>query len=90
MIQNEPNEPLALCGAKSKRTGQPCRQPAMKNGRCRLHGGRSTGPRTKEGLSNSKRSNWKHGFYSAEAEIERRVVSMLLSKSRAFLDEITS
>jgi len=31
------------CGAKAKRTGRPCRQPAMKNGRCRLHGGKSTG-----------------------------------------------
>jgi len=31
------------CGAKSKRTGKPCRQPAMPNGRCRLHGGKSTG-----------------------------------------------
>jgi len=34
---------MRLCGAKSKRTGQPCRQPAMANGRCRLHGGKSTG-----------------------------------------------
>jgi len=32
-----------ICGAKSKRTGKPCRQPAMLNGRCRLHGGKSTG-----------------------------------------------
>jgi len=32
-----------ICGAKSKRTGKPCRQPAMTNGRCRLHGGKSTG-----------------------------------------------
>ncbi|MDF2972517.1 MAG: hypothetical protein K0R61_2967 [Microvirga sp.] len=28
----------------------PCCQPAMPNGRCRLHGGLSTGPRTPEGL----------------------------------------
>jgi len=37
------------CGAKSKRTGKPCQQWAMPNGRCRLHGGLSTGPRTPEG-----------------------------------------
>ena len=30
-----------LCGAKSKQTGNPCQQPAMKNGRCRLHGGKT-------------------------------------------------
>jgi hypothetical protein len=43
----EKNEglPLALCGAKAKRTGKKCSQPAMKNGRCRLHGGKSTGPK---------------------------------------------
>jgi hypothetical protein len=29
------------CGAKCKRSGLPCVQPAMKNGRCRLHGGKT-------------------------------------------------
>jgi hypothetical protein len=29
------------CGAKEKRTGDPCDQPAMSNGRCRLHGGKA-------------------------------------------------
>ena len=31
------------CGARSKRTGKPCRDAAMPNGRCKLHGGKSTG-----------------------------------------------
>jgi hypothetical protein len=30
-----------LCGAHSRRTGDPCRNPAMENGRCRMHGGKS-------------------------------------------------
>ena len=38
------------CGARSKRTGKPCRGAAMPNGRCKFHGGKSTGPRTMEGL----------------------------------------
>src|SRR5215467_3704776 len=38
------------CGARSKRTGKPCRAAAMRNGRCKVHGGNSTGPRTPEGL----------------------------------------
>jgi hypothetical protein len=38
------------CGARSKRTGKPCRAAAMPNGRCTVHGGKSTGPRTPEGL----------------------------------------
>jgi hypothetical protein len=37
------------CGAHARSTGKPCRAPAMKNGRCRRHGGMSTGPRTPEG-----------------------------------------
>ena len=43
----------------------------MANGRCRMHGGKSTGPRTPEGLENSRRANRKHGHYSAEAKAER-------------------
>ena len=35
----------------------------MKNGRCRMHGGKSTGPRTPEGRERSRRANWKHGRY---------------------------
>jgi hypothetical protein len=44
------------CGARSKRTGKPCRAAAMSNGRCRVHGGKSTGPRTPQGLERSKRA----------------------------------
>ena len=44
----------------------------MRNGRCRTDGGLSTGPRTSEGLARSRRSNWKHGYYSAEAKQVRR------------------
>lgn len=35
---------LKLCSARAKRTGHPCGQLAMPNGKCRLHGGRSSGP----------------------------------------------
>jgi uncharacterized protein YjcR len=31
------------CGAKKRRDGQPCQRWAMKNGRCRLHGGKNVG-----------------------------------------------
>jgi hypothetical protein len=37
------------CGAFARSTGNPCRALALKNGRCRNHGGMSTGPRTTEG-----------------------------------------
>jgi hypothetical protein len=59
------------CGARSKRTGKRCRAAAMPNGRCKVHGGKSTGTRTPEGLERSRRANWKHGYYSREAKAER-------------------
>ena len=45
-----PDWPGQRCGAKTRK-GKPC-ETAVKHhgGRCRLHGGASTGPRTKEGL----------------------------------------
>lgn len=62
----------ALTRAKST-----CRGPAMKNGRCRMHGGTSTGPKTLEGLERSKAANLKHGYYSAESRLERELASMI-------------
>jgi hypothetical protein len=41
------------CGAKT-RCGEPCRCFALANGRCRLHGGLSTGPKTAEGLARTR------------------------------------
>ncbi len=68
------------CGARSKRTGKPCQGAAMPNGRCKLHGGKSTGPRTPEGLERSRRANWKHGHFSREAKAERsRVRAAILA-----------
>ena len=54
------------CAAKNRR-GSSCRCPAMKNGRCRLHGGLSTGPRTPEGRARIRQARTIHGFYSAKA-----------------------
>lgn len=54
------------CGARRRCNGQPCRAPAMANGRCHKHGGASTGPRTAEGLERCRRARWKHGGRAAE------------------------
>lgn len=37
------------CGAYARSTGNPCQAGALRNGRCRLHGGLSTGPKSLEG-----------------------------------------
>ena len=44
----------------------------MPNGRCRMHGGASTGPRTAEGLERSRKARWKTGKYSVEAKEANR------------------
>jgi hypothetical protein len=42
-----------ICGAKNRR-GEPCGCKALfPNGRCRFHGGLSTGPKTQEGKRRS-------------------------------------
>ena len=60
----------------------------MTNGRCRMHGGVSTGPRTGEGLARPRRSRWKHGLYSAEALAEQKRVRELLIQSRELLKQM--
>ena len=75
------------CGAKT-RSGTPCKAPAMANGRCRMHGGKSTGPRTPEGLERSRKANFKHGLYSAESIAQRRYISQLLRSSRETLEQV--
>jgi hypothetical protein len=72
------------CGAKARTNlNKPCRQPAMANGRCRLHGGKSTGPRTEEGRKRMKEANTKHGLYSAEMVQARRQARDLIRESKA-------
>lgn len=37
------------CGAYARTTGNPCQAKALTNGKCKNHGGMSTGPKTPEG-----------------------------------------
>ena len=52
------------CGART-RSGCACRAPAMQNGRCRMHGGKSTGPRTAAGMARMIAAKTTHGDYGA-------------------------
>ena len=66
-----PSWPGERCGAKTRR-GTECQRPAHKrNGRCGLHGGRSTGARTPEGLRRISAANLKHGRYTKD-KLERQ------------------
>jgi hypothetical protein len=57
----------------------------MPNGRCRMHGGPSTGPRTPEGLQRSQRANWKHGRRSAEAIAQRKEAAAIRRQIRQLI-----
>jgi hypothetical protein len=88
---NPPGDPSKAprCGAKSKRTQSSCRAPAMPNGRCRLHGGYSTGPKTPDGLERSRVANLKTGEHTAEARAQRREFAEFLRESRATLKQLS-
>jgi hypothetical protein len=61
------------CGARA-RSGAPCACPAMPNGKCRIHGGLSTGaPR---GTANG---NYRDGYWTREAVEERKFIRSLVN-----------
>jgi hypothetical protein len=73
------------CGART-RVGAPCKGPAMLNGRCRMHGGASTGPRTPEGLQRIVKARTVHGAYSTEMRELRRLMRLLDEEQRRVLE----
>ena len=61
-----PDWPGQRCGAKTRK-GTPYQRPAYKpNGRCSLHGGKSTGPKTEDGLARLTVARTTHGKYTKE------------------------
>lgn len=55
-----------ICGAKTRK-GIPCKKSPLQNGRCRLHGGKSTGPKNKEKHRESLKGN-KNALVTGEYE----------------------
>ncbi len=54
-------------GGARTRAGGSCQQPAVANGRCRLHGGKSTGARTEAGRDRLRRIHTTHGGCGKES-----------------------
>jgi hypothetical protein len=82
------------CLAKT-RSGTLCQRPAYKhNGRCRLHGGASTGARTPEGVQRISEANIKHGRQTKDklaaqrhsAKVGRRVIGELKRIEQQIVD----
>lgn len=70
------------CGARTRR-GTACQCPAMRGRtRCRLHGGKSTGPRTAEGLARIRTANTRHGRWSRESIALGREISKFQANGR--------
>ncbi len=64
-----PAWPGRRCLAKTRR-GTECQKPAMKNGRCQIHGGRNHG--APAGAANG---NYRHGRCTKEAIANRRAAN---------------
>jgi hypothetical protein len=73
-----PHEKIPRCSAKT-RSGSKCGHYSMPNGRCRYHGGKSTG---------AKNPVIKHGYYTKTATEERRWLRQLLKESDELFDGI--
>jgi hypothetical protein len=63
---------MPRCGAKT-RSGKPCRRIGnLRNGRCKLHGGRAGAPLGK------RNGAWRHGNETKEAKAQRLTIRTLL------------
>lgn len=71
------------CGARCKRSGLACRSPAMRSGRCRMHGGASTGARTPGGKARCRAAPRKHGGRDEAARERARQRGEALQVARA-------
>jgi hypothetical protein len=70
------------CRARTRR-GTVCQSPAMPNGRCRIHGGRSPGAPRGE-----RNGRWRGGFYTEDAQAERRRLRNLIRQMQTSMDEL--
>ncbi len=60
------------CTAKSKRSGEQCKKPALRGKAvCEFHGGRSTGPKTEAGKARQRAAVLKTGAYTKAAMEDR-------------------
>jgi len=77
-----PHGEIARCGAQNRK-GQECGQYAMANGRCRFHGGLSTGARRPH-------RPIKHGLYTKQSILENQTINRFIGGCRESLDELGS
>jgi hypothetical protein len=60
---------MALCGASKRGNGEPCKRHAIPgSSRCKLHGGKSTGPKDQRGNKNAARPGSIYSQFLTEEE----------------------
>ena len=69
-----------ICGAKRKYDGNPCQCKALENGKCKFHGGMSTGAKTLDGKIKSYSKLKQFQSWSKE-EIKRYIEKRHRSQS---------
>jgi hypothetical protein len=69
------------CDASTS-AGARCKGPAMTNGKCRMHGGASTGPKTAAGRAAQRAAVTDHGFRGELGRVLADVRRLLLSRGR--------
>ena len=68
---------MQRCKAKSKQSGDQCKNYAINGGQvCRMHGARG-GPKTFKGLIRCKQAPMKYGFYCKEEQEELKLLRKL-------------
>lgn len=73
---------MQRCKARSKRSGEQCKNFAIKGwGVCRMHGA-GGGPKTDKGLTVCKQAPFKHGFYTEEGRDEMKLMRQLMKKEK--------
>lgn len=73
---------MQRCKAKSKRSGEQCKNFAIKNyGVCRMHGAYG-GPKTRQCLITCKKAPFKHGCYSYEALQDLKDCRSIIRKNK--------
>lgn len=70
------------CGAKTRRQ-LPCQAPAMRNGRCRMHGGKSPGAPCGE-----RHGKYKHGRFTKAYKLDLAVFRLLARQARELSENV--
>lgn len=76
-----------VCGAYARTTGNPCLGRPLKNGRCKLHGGLSTGPKTLEGKKRIAEATHKRMVYGQKQKAQEGFKLWIAAGGRDLLSQ---